>query len=79
MLYYSAFLIISFIYDASPNLPLPFDDIALTLTAVLNAINVLLDPENAIIKQVTDILRKVFLVIYIAIMVIGGLILLLTL
>lgn len=75
----SVFLVISFIYDACPNLPLPFDDITLTLTAVLNAINVLLDPKSAIIKKVTDILRKVFLIIYIAIMVIGGLIFLLTL
>lgn len=72
-------LVLSVVYTLFPNIPFPFDDIALIIAAISNAGYHLLNPQQIIIKRVMNVLRKILFAIYIVIVVFGGLILLITL
>ena len=72
-------IVLSVVYSLFPNIPFPLDDITLFIAAVSNAGYHLLNPQQIILKKVMDVLRKILFVIYIAIIVLGGLILLITL
>jgi lysylphosphatidylglycerol synthetase-like protein (DUF2156 family) len=71
--------VLSVVYTLFPNIPFPFDDIALIIAAISNAGYHLLNPQQIIIKRVMNVLRKILFAIYIVIVVFGGLILLITL
>jgi hypothetical protein len=72
-------IVLSVVYSLFPNIPFPLDDITLFIAAVSNAGYHLLNPQQIILKKVMDVLRKILFVIFIAIIVLGGLILLITL